>query len=81
MKGNLVNSKWFLSIIVASLLMPLSSCSERRESLSSNTRQSFDITYSKKEIVIESSTNTGKDHFLKKMVNTLARLIPYYFFR
>ena len=66
MKGNLVNSKWFLSIIVASLLMPLSSCSERRESLSSNTRQSFDITYSKKEIVIESSTKTGKDHFFKK---------------
>ena len=66
MKGNLVNSKWFLSIIVASLLMPLSSCSERRESLSSNTRQSFDITYSKKEIVIESSTKTEKDHFFKK---------------
>ena len=66
MKGNLVNSKWFLLIIVASLLIPLSSCSERRESLSSNTRQSFDITYSKKEIVIESSTKTGKDHFFKK---------------
>ena len=49
MKGNLVNSKWFLSIMVASLLMPLSSCSERRESLSSNTRQSFYITYSKME--------------------------------
>lgn len=54
-------------MIVASLLMPLSSCHGNRKRLSSNEESSFLITYSQKEIVIESIKNKGVvEHFLLK---------------
>ena len=54
-------------MIVASLLMPLSSCHGNRKRLSSNEESSFLITYSQKEIVIESIKKKGVvEHFFYK---------------
>lgn len=55
-----------LSIIVASILMPLSSCIEKKKSLFSEDKSSFYITYSKKEIIIESSPKKYVEHFFLK---------------
>lgn len=69
-------------MIVASLLMPLSSCHGNRKRLSSNEESSFLITYSQKEIVIESIKNKGVvEHFFIKMENILLLLILFYFFQ
>lgn len=59
--------KHYLIMIVASLLMPLSSCHGNRKRLSSNEESSFLITYSQKEIVIESIKKKGVvEHFFYK---------------
>ena len=68
-------------MIVASLLMPLSSCHGNKKRLSSNEESSFLITYSQKEIVIESIRNGVVEHFFIKMVNILLLLILFYFFQ
>jgi len=57
MRKSLVIKKIALIMIVASLLMPLSSCHGNKKRLSSNEESSFLITYSQKEIVIESIRN------------------------
>ena len=59
MRKCLVIKKIALIMIVASLLMPLSSCHGNRKRLSSNEESSFLITYSQKEIVIESTKSNG----------------------
>ena len=57
-------------MIVASLLMPLSSCHGNKKRLSSNEESSFLITYSQKEIVIESIKKKGVvEHFFYKICN------------
>ena len=75
------NMKKFLEInslalimIVAVLLMLLSSCHGNRKRLSSNEESSFLITYSKKEIVIESTkSNDVVDHFSDKRTHKKAK--------
>jgi hypothetical protein len=67
MRKCLVIKKIALIMIVASLLMPLSSCHGNRKRLSSNEESSFLITYSQKEIVIESIKKKGVvEHFFYK---------------
>lgn len=65
MKRNLVISKWILLVIVASLLMPVYSCSEKRECLFNN-RQSFNIEYVRKGIIKVSSKYTKDGYFFEK---------------
>lgn len=71
MRKSLVIKKFALIMIVASLLMPLSSCHGNKKRLSSNEESSFLITYSQKEIVIESIRNGVVEHFFYK--NTSVR--------
>ena len=66
MRKSLVIKKFALYHIVASLLMPLSSCHGNKKRLSSNEESSFLITYSQKEIVIESIRNGVVEHFFYK---------------
>ncbi|MEH2904391.1 hypothetical protein [Segatella copri] len=66
MRKCLVIKKIALIMIVASLLMPLSSCHGNRKRLSSNEESSFLITYSQKEIVIESIKKGVVEHFFYK---------------
>lgn len=81
MRKSLVIKKIALIMIVASLLMPLSSCHGNRKRLSSNEESSFLITYSQKEIVIESiKRKVLWSIFFIKMENILLLLILFYFF-
>lgn len=67
MKRNLVISKFVLLMIVASLLMPLSSCNKKRIRLSSDEPLSYFITYLKDEIIINSSEpHQLSSHFFYK---------------
>lgn len=67
MKKFLEINSFALIMIVAALLMLLSSCHGNRKRLSSNEESSFLITYSQKEIVIESTKSNGVvDHFFYK---------------
>lgn len=71
MKRNLVISKFVLLMIVASLLIPLSSCNKKRIRLSSDEPLSYFITYLKDEIIINSSEpHQLSSHFFIKTVNT-----------
>lgn len=67
MKRNLVISKFVLLMIVASLLIPLSSCNKKRIRLSSDEPLSYFITYLKDEIIINSSEpHQLSSHFFYK---------------
>lgn len=67
MKRNLVISKFVLLMIVASLLIPLSSCNKKRIRLSSDKPLSYFITYLKDEIIINSSEpHQLSSHFFYK---------------